>query len=144
MVVDRHSTHRSKAVRDWPADDKDQVELHFLPWYSPALNQDELVNADLKGSPPHTHGARSQAELAAEKRRFFRSRQGQSHIARVFFSGRHVHYVLNERTGGAPEPDRGAGCGTVSGGAAGIRCWVPRRSRSCSVLLRCARFWRRL
>ncbi|WP_428935089.1 transposase [Streptomyces sp. ACT015] len=48
LVVDRHSAHRSKAVRDWLADDKDQVELHFLPSYSPALNPDELLNAHLK------------------------------------------------------------------------------------------------
>ncbi|MFD9508983.1 transposase [Streptomyces mirabilis] len=35
-----------------------QVELHFLPSYSPELNPDELVNADVKRSLPHTHRAR--------------------------------------------------------------------------------------
>ncbi|WP_374208007.1 transposase [Streptomyces sp. MUM 203J] len=51
------SAHRSKTVRDWPADHKDQVELHLLPSYSPELNPDELVNADLKHQPaPHPQG----------------------------------------------------------------------------------------
>ncbi|MFE3946738.1 IS630 family transposase [Streptomyces sp. NPDC059118] len=36
LVVDRHSAHRSKAVRDWLADHKDRVELHFLPRTHPS------------------------------------------------------------------------------------------------------------
>ncbi|MFH9138542.1 transposase [Streptomyces sp. NPDC017524] len=55
LIVDRHPAHRSKAVRAWLADHQDWIELHFLPSYSPELNPDELVNADLKRSLPHTH-----------------------------------------------------------------------------------------
>ncbi|WP_325063616.1 transposase [Streptomyces marianii] len=43
LVVDGHSAHRSKKAREWPADHPDDVELHFLPPYSPELNFDELV-----------------------------------------------------------------------------------------------------
>ncbi|WP_455908092.1 transposase [Streptomyces chartreusis] len=71
-----HSAHRSKAVRVWLADHKDEIELHFLPSYSPELNPDELVNADLKRSLPHTHRARNQTELATETRRFDEPRRG--------------------------------------------------------------------
>ncbi|MDH3039365.1 transposase, partial [Streptomyces sp. TRM75561] len=35
LVVDGHSAHRSKKVRDWLATHPDDVELHFLPPYSP-------------------------------------------------------------------------------------------------------------
>ncbi|MEU0028948.1 transposase [Streptomyces sp. NPDC006335] len=45
----------SKVDRDWLADDKDHAELHFLPSYSPELNPDELVNADLEGNLPHIY-----------------------------------------------------------------------------------------
>ncbi|MFC5954259.1 IS630 family transposase [Streptomyces pratens] len=86
----------SKTVRAWLADHKDQVELHFLPSYSPELNPDELVNADLERSLPHTHRARNQAELASETRRFFHRRQRQPHIVRGYFGGRHVRYILDE------------------------------------------------
>ncbi|MGW6691870.1 IS630 family transposase [Streptomyces sp. NPDC054961] len=80
LVVDRHSAHRSRTVRDWLADHADQVELHFLPSYSPELNPDELVNADLKRSLPASSKARTQAQLASEARRFFHRRQRQPHI----------------------------------------------------------------
>ncbi|GAA1292493.1 hypothetical protein GCM10009647_002600 [Streptomyces sanglieri] len=96
LVVDRHSAHRAKTVRTWLADHGQQIELHFLPSYSPELNPDELVNTDLKRSLPHTHRARNQAELAAETRRFFHHRQHQPHILRGYFGGPHVHYVLSE------------------------------------------------
>ncbi|MGW6392899.1 IS630 family transposase [Streptomyces sp. NPDC055103] len=96
LIVDRHSAHRSKTVRAWLAGHQDQIELHFLPSYSPELNPDELVNADLKRSLPHTHRARNQAELAAETRRFFHRRQRQPHIVRGYFGGPHVRYVLDE------------------------------------------------
>ncbi|WP_424863354.1 transposase [Streptomyces sp. MMS24-I29] len=69
------------------------MELHFLPSYSPELNPDELVNADLKRSLPYTHQARNQTELAAETRRFSHRRQRQPHIVRGYFGGRHVHYT---------------------------------------------------
>ncbi|MCX4633355.1 IS630 family transposase [Streptomyces sp. NBC_01443] len=96
LIVDRHSAHRPKTVRTWLADHKDVIELHFLPSYSPDLNPDAPVNADLKRSLPHAHWARNQAELAAETRRFFHRRQRQPHIERGYFGGRHVRYVLDE------------------------------------------------
>ncbi|WP_443046635.1 IS630 family transposase [Streptomyces sp. DSM 40750] len=53
LVLDGHSAHRSRKVRAWVADHPDRIELHFLPSYSPELNPDELVNADLKTEPSH-------------------------------------------------------------------------------------------
>lgn len=72
------------------------MELHFLPSYSPELNPDELVNADLKRSLPHTHRARNQTELAAETQRFFYRRQRQPRIVRGYFGGQHVRYVTDK------------------------------------------------
>ncbi|MGW1186355.1 IS630 family transposase [Streptomyces sp. NPDC002559] len=96
FVVDGHSAHRFRKVRDWLAAHPDDIELHFLSAYSPELNPDELVNADLKHSLPKQHRARVQAELAAETRRFFRRRQRQPHIVRGYFDGPHVRYALDE------------------------------------------------
>jgi transposase len=96
LIVDRHSAHRSKAVRAWLADHEGQVELHFSPSYSPGLNPDEPADADLERSLPHTRRARNQAELAAEIRRFFHRRQRRPHIVRGYSDGPHVRYVLDE------------------------------------------------
>ncbi|WP_443052571.1 IS630 family transposase [Streptomyces sp. JV176] len=94
LVVDGHSAHRSRKVRARLADHPDRIKLHFLPSYSPELNPDELVNADLKRSLPMHSRARDQAQLAAETRRFFHRRQRQPHIVRGYFGGSHVRYTL--------------------------------------------------
>ncbi|MGG7568930.1 IS630 family transposase [Streptomyces sirii] len=96
LIVDRHSAHRSRAVRAWLAGHKDDIKLHFLPSYSPELNPDKLVNADLKRCLPHTHRARNQAELTAETRRFFHRRQRQPHAITDYFKAAHVRYTLDE------------------------------------------------
>ncbi|MGW1364927.1 IS630 family transposase [Streptomyces chartreusis] len=96
LVVDGHFAHRSRKVRTWPAAHPDAVELHFLPAYSPELNPDELVNADLKHTLPKQHRASNQDELAAETHRFFHGRQRQPHNVRGYFGGPHVRYALNQ------------------------------------------------
>lgn len=97
LIVGRHSAHRSKTVRAWLAGHKNEIELHFPPSYSPELNPDKLVNADLKHSLPYTHRAGNQAEAAAGTRRFFHRRQRQPHIVRGYFGGPRVRYLVDEK-----------------------------------------------
>ncbi|MFF3611485.1 transposase [Streptomyces sp. NPDC002580] len=74
----------------------DGIELHFLPSCSPEPNPDELVNADLGRSLPMSSRARSQAQLAAETRRFLHRRRRQPHLVRGCFGGPHVRCTLEE------------------------------------------------
>ncbi|MFL4903768.1 transposase [Streptomyces sp. MMS24-I2-30] len=86
-----HPVHRSKAVRAWLAENAERIELHLTPGYSPELNPDELLNADLKH---HVHAARATStdDLAHETRSFLRRRQKQPHIICGYFAARHVRY----------------------------------------------------
>lgn len=40
--------HHSKIVKAWATERKDQIELFYLPSYSPQFNPEERLNADLK------------------------------------------------------------------------------------------------
>jgi transposase len=93
VIVDRHPVHRSKAVRAWLEENTDRVELHLMPGYSPELNPDELLNADLKH---HIHAARATSadDLARETRRFLHRRQRQPRIVCGYFRARHVRYAI--------------------------------------------------
>ncbi|WP_331751204.1 transposase (plasmid) [Streptomyces globisporus] len=68
VIADRHPVHRSKAVRAWLEKNAERIELHLMPGYSPELNPDEILNADVKR---HVHAARacSADDLARETRR---------------------------------------------------------------------------
>lgn len=50
LVVDGHPSHKAKKVEKFLETKKDQIELFFLPPYSPELNPDEFVWNDLKNN----------------------------------------------------------------------------------------------
>lgn len=47
-IVDRHPVHRCNAVQQWLDDRKSQIEMFYLPSYSPQFNPAEYLNCDLK------------------------------------------------------------------------------------------------
>ena len=48
VIVDRHPVHTRRLVQDWLAAHKQQIEVFYLPAYSPELNPAEYLNNDLK------------------------------------------------------------------------------------------------
>ena len=48
LILDNLRVHHSKLVKAWLAEHKKQIEAFYLPSYSPDLNHDERLNADLK------------------------------------------------------------------------------------------------
>ncbi|MFE0705262.1 IS630 family transposase [Streptomyces sp. NPDC058872] len=93
VIADRHPVHRGKTVRAWLETNAERVELHLMPGYSPELNPDEILNADIKR---HVHAARARSidDFARDTRRFLHRRQRQPHIVRGYFHARHVRYTL--------------------------------------------------
>lgn len=62
-IVDRHPVHRSDAVRQWLHHHRDQIEIHFLPPYSPQLNPTEYLNCDVKQGVHSKPPTRNLAQL---------------------------------------------------------------------------------
>ncbi|PSO94983.1 MAG: IS630 family transposase, partial [Cyanobacteria bacterium QS_9_48_30] len=50
LIVDRHSVHRAHRVQQWVSQHSDQLELFYLPPYSPERNPDEYLNQDIKAN----------------------------------------------------------------------------------------------
>ena len=48
LILDNLRVHHSKLVKAWVAERKDHIDLFYLPSYSPQLNREERLNADLK------------------------------------------------------------------------------------------------
>ena len=63
LILDRLPVHRSAKVRAWLAGREADIEGFDLPSYSPELNPDEGVNADLKQSLTRKAPARSKPQL---------------------------------------------------------------------------------
>ena len=77
LIVDGHPVHRAKLVSAWVGRHAEQIELHFLPGYSPELNPVELLNHDVKANAAGRRRPRSAGELREELHGYLRRRQRQ-------------------------------------------------------------------
>ena len=62
VILDNLRVHHAKLVRQWAAKHSEEIELCYLPAYSPDLNPDEYLNGDLKNSIRNAKPARNEAE----------------------------------------------------------------------------------
>jgi transposase len=65
LILDNLGVHHCKPVKAWLAEHPAQMEVFYLPSYSPELNPEERLNADLKHVIGHKVPARSKAKLHA-------------------------------------------------------------------------------
>jgi transposase len=63
LILDRLPVHRGHAVQEWLAGRRSQIEVFYLPAYSPELNPDEGLNADVKQAVPRKAPARNREAL---------------------------------------------------------------------------------
>ena len=63
LIVDNLKVHHSYIVKDWLKEHENEIELFFLPSYSPELNPDEYLNCDLKDGVHSSVPARTKIEL---------------------------------------------------------------------------------
>jgi len=93
LIVDGHPAHRSAGVRRWLAGRGAELKLFYLPWYSPELNPDELLNQDVKSNAVGRRRPADQDQMVANVRGYLRSTQKQPHVVRSFFQEENVRYA---------------------------------------------------
>ena len=77
LILRNLQVHHSKPVKAWLAEHKNQIEVFYLPSYSPELNPDEMANADLKQAVTKLALARTKLQLVKAAARQLRSVQRQ-------------------------------------------------------------------
>jgi transposase len=97
LIVDRLKAHRAWLVRDWLEAHRSEIELHYLPSYSPELNPDEGVNADLKQALPRREPARSKEQLRRAADRHMRSLSRRPQRIRAIFRHPQFRYAASPR-----------------------------------------------
>ena len=93
LILDRLPVHRSGAVRAWLAGREAEIEVFHLPPYSPELNPDEGVNADLKQTVTRTAPTRSKQQLKRALVGHMRRLSKSPHRVRRFFGHRTFRYA---------------------------------------------------
>lgn len=63
LILDNLRVHHAKVFKKWLSEHEDEIEVFYLPSYSPELNPDEYLNCDLKAGVHSGKPARDKASL---------------------------------------------------------------------------------
>lgn len=93
LIVDNLKVHHARKVKEWLAAHRAQIEVFYLPSYSPELNPDECLNADLKQAVTKRAPMRSKAHLQRAAIGHLRSLQRRPARVRAYFRHTPVRYA---------------------------------------------------
>jgi transposase len=93
LILDNLNVHKAKLVREWLGEHTEQIEVFYLPPYSPELNPTEYFNGDLKGAIQRGVPPKDVKEL--QRTMLSHSRRIQKSPARVraYFKNRNIRYA---------------------------------------------------
>ncbi len=93
LILDNLPVHRARAVRAWLAGRTAQIAVFHLPSYSPELNPDECLNADLKQAVTRKPPARGKQQLKRTIISHMRKLAKLPERVRSYFGHRPVRYA---------------------------------------------------
>ena len=93
LILDNLSVHHCKPVKAWLAQHPEQMEVFYLPSYSPELNPEERLNADLKQAIRRKVPARTKAKLRAAAEDHMATIGRQPERVKAYFRDPHVRYA---------------------------------------------------
>lgn len=93
LILDNLRVHHSKPVKAWVAERQDKIELFYLPSYSPELNPEERLNADLKHAIGTKVPVRTKAKLKLAANDHMTKLEQSPARVRSYFQDPHVKYA---------------------------------------------------
>jgi transposase len=93
LILDNLKVHHSKPVKAWLAEHVNEIEVFYLPSYSPELNPNEMANADLKQAVTKRAPARTKLQLVKATAGHLRSVQRQPQRVKSYFEHEPVRYA---------------------------------------------------
>jgi transposase len=80
-------------VKEWAAKNKKKIELFYLPSYSPELNPEERLNADLKQTIGSKVPVRTKEKLRAAAAEHMQKLEQAPERVKSYFQDPHVKYA---------------------------------------------------
>jgi transposase len=93
LVLDNLRVHHAKIVSAWLKKHQKEIEVFFLPAYSPELNPDEYLNCDLKNGIRAASPSRSVADLKGKVLSHMRMLQKKTDRVEKYFEHPAIQYA---------------------------------------------------
>ena len=93
LILDNLGVHHCKPVKQWLAEHSEQMEVFYLPSYSPELNPEERLNADLKQVIGRKVPVRTKAKLKLAATEHMLNLEQSPERIKKFFQDPRVKYA---------------------------------------------------
>lgn len=97
LIMDNLRVHHSKPVKAWLGDRSDRIGAFYLPSYSPELNPDERLNADLKHAITTQVPARTRERLRRKTTDHMNLVESSPKRVIAYFGDPKVNYAANHK-----------------------------------------------
>jgi transposase len=85
LILDNLRVHHSKLVKEWLENRTNQIEIFYLPAYSPEKNPDEYLNCDLKYGLSDTPAPKTQEQLQENVENHMKMLQANNERVKKYF-----------------------------------------------------------
>lgn len=93
FITDGHPAHKTKKLNEWLSENKDRIEVLFLPPYSPELNPQEYVNNDVKTNIIGKKRAINKVQMRTNIEEFMNRKKSDKRQVQKYFRESHVRYA---------------------------------------------------
>lgn len=93
LILDNLRVHHAKVFKAWLEGHEDEIEVFYLPSYSPELNPDEYLNCDLKAGVHSGKPARDKKQLKKKVVTHMRMLQKKPRRVAKYFEHRKIRYA---------------------------------------------------
>lgn len=93
LILDNLKVHHSKPVKEWVGQNKESIELFFLPSYSPERNPDEYLNCDLKQGLSQKPSPKTQEKLRSNVEDHMKLLQDNQQRVKKYFKHESISYA---------------------------------------------------
>lgn len=94
LILDNLRVHHGKIAAKWLEENKDKIEVFFVPPYAPEINPDEYLNHALKRDVHSGNLPRTTKEITHKIHSFMRRLQHNKECVSAFFKHKNVSYIL--------------------------------------------------
>lgn len=93
FITDNHPAHKTIKLNQWLEENKEKLEVFFIPPYSPELNPQEYVNQDLKTNIIGKKRAINKEQLKKNISDFMNKRKADKPQVKKYFHHKHARYA---------------------------------------------------
>lgn len=93
LILDNLKVHHSHITKDWVAENKEKIELFYLPSYSPELNPDEYLNGDLKKGLANKRAPKNEKQLTKNVTEHMKMLQKKPERGASYFKHKSIKYA---------------------------------------------------